>query len=221
MRWWHESVATVGDLVPGGVPVLGVILTLVTVLGTTLWFFYPEWLPRWRRPARQRGDRRRWRWRRRRGTERSGPRWRWRGLWRWGRFRLRWRRRRRTAEPPPAEPAPADELPLTPAAELAVSADQLAAQGRYAEAVRERLRAIVRELVERQVLGYQAGWTVTELAAAGGAAVPAAAAPLAAASETFSRIWYGHRPAGPAEDAAMRNYAAEVTAALSAREVPV
>jgi hypothetical protein len=99
------------------------------------------------------------------------------------------------------------------------AADELAAQGRYKEAVRERLRAIVRELVERQVLEYRAGWTVTELARMAGLARPAAARPLDGASDVFSRIWYGQQDALASHDAAMREYAAQVRAALTDQRV--
>lgn len=109
-----------------------------------------------------------------------------------------------------------ETLPDRPAAELAASADALAAQGRYREAVRERLRAIVRELVERGIVDSRPGWTVTELAQMAARTLPPAAPPLAAASDIFSRIWYGQRAAGPADDAAMREHAAAVRATLPA-----
>lgn len=130
--------------------------------------------------------------------------------WRWP-----WRRRRRKAETV-ATDLPPDEVPDLPAAVLALTADELAAAGRYAEAVRERLRAIVRELVERDVLAYRPGWTVTEFARAAGTVWPTAAAPLAAASEVFSQIWYGQRPAIMEDDLAMRGYATQIRAAIDA-----
>jgi hypothetical protein len=212
MRAWHEAVAVIGDLVPGGVPVLGAGLLLLTTIGSFLWYFWPDWLPgRGRRGggrlrAGRSGARRRW-WRF--GGWRlgfSGLRLRW-ARWRL-RWRLRWWRRRRPAEP--AADLPADQLPDLPAATLVLSADDLAGQGRYKEAVRERLRAIVRELLERKVFDYRPGWTVIELAAIAGQARPAIAVPLAGASEIFSGIWYGNRPATAADDAAMRGYAGQV-----------
>jgi hypothetical protein len=211
MRFWHELVAAVGDLLPGGVPVLGLILLTLTGLVALLWYWWPEWwhgLTRRVRRARSRSSGRRWRW--------PG----WRGLFgkwrlRWSRWRLRWRWRRRDSEPADERPdLPPDELPDLPAVALALSADELAAQGRYKEAVRERLRAIVRDLVERGVIGHRPGWTVTELAAMAGQARPVVASPLAAASEVFSGIWYGQRDATATDDAAMREYAAHVRAGL-------
>lgn len=229
MRGWHELVATVGDRVWGGVPGLGLILLILTVIAALLWYWWPEW---WR--ALRRGVTRLAGAVVRAGarigavlTGRHRPRFG--RLWgrlrlAWSRWRLRWRWRRRRGEPGPAdEPAdlPPDELPELPAAALVLSADELAAQGRYKEAVRERLRAVVRELVEREVLEYRPGWTVTELARMAGQARPATAAPLAAASEVFSRIWYGQRPALASDDALMREFAAQVRTALAEQQVAV
>jgi hypothetical protein len=231
MRAWHELVATIGDLVPGGVPGLGLLLVLLTALVAFLWYWWPEWWHGLRRgavglaaaasrTATRIADL---------VTGRSGRRWpkvgRLWGRWRltWSRWRLRWRWRRRPGSDPADEPAdlPPDQLPELPAVALTRSADELAAQGRFKEAVRERLRAIVRDLVDRQVLEYRPGWTVTELAAMAGRARPAAAASLAGASEVFSSIWYGQREALAADDAAMREYAAQVRAALADQRAAV
>jgi hypothetical protein len=225
MRGWHELVATVGDLVWGGVPGLGLILLTVTVLVALLWYWWPEWWLALRRALRSLtavvG----------RAAGRIGagfaslgrPRRLWGRLrFAWSRWRLRWRWRRRKGGPDPDgdhADLPPDELPELPAAALVLSADELAAQGRYKEAVRERLRAIVRELVERGVLEYRPGWTVTELARMAGQSRPATARPLDAASEVFSRIWYGQQDALASHDAAMREYAAQVRAALAEQQV--
>ncbi|MEU4429041.1 DUF4129 domain-containing protein, partial [Actinoplanes sp. NPDC024001] len=37
---------------------------------------------------------------------------------------------------------------------------------------------------------------------------------LSGATDLFSEIWYGHRPAGPEQDARMRGLTGEVRAAL-------
>jgi hypothetical protein len=210
MRVWHELVAAVGDAVPGGVPVLGLILLLLTGAVALLWYWWPEWWHALRRGG-ARGER---------SGEKKRRRWRFRGLW--GRLRARWRLgwRKRRGEPAEADEEPElapDELPDLPAVALALSADELAAQGRYKEAVRERLRAIVRGLVERQVVDYRPGWTVTELAAMAARSRPATAAPLAGASEIFSGIWYGQRDATAAHDAAMRVHADQVRVVLDER----
>ena len=84
-------------------------------------------------------------------------------------------------------------------------ADEHAAAGRFAEAVRERMRAIVRELETRGVLDPRPGRTADEVARDAGAAVPTIAADLRAAAGAFDEVWYGGRPATPQSDALMRN----------------
>jgi hypothetical protein len=83
-------------------------------------------------------------------------------------------------------------------------ADEHATAGRFAEAVRERMRAIVRELETRGVLDRRPGRTADEVAREAGAAVPTIAGDLRAAAVTFDEIWYGGRPATPQADALMR-----------------
>lgn len=206
-RWWNETVAALADMVPGGVPMLAFLSIVATLLFSLAWYFWPQWLP--------------WRWRTRDGARRGSKRRRGDGAshrfrlgalrWRW---RLRWRRRRRKPEPVPAD-LPPDELPDLPAEVLALTADQLAAAGRFAEAVRERLRAVVRDLIERDVIPPSPGWTVTELSAAAITARPALGPPLRAAVDLFSQIWYGLRPATADDDQRMRTHAGGVRAALA------
>jgi hypothetical protein len=164
-----------------------VLLLLGAALVAPAWYWFPSWVPR------------------------RLPRWR---------LRLP-KRRRREAErqasaQPPAEPSPADELPDLPAEVFASLADRLAAQGRYAEAVRERLRAMVRELVDRRVIENEPGWTVSELANAAGRARPAVDPPLRAAGGLFSELWYGQRPARAEHDHRMRALADDLHATLGA-----
>ncbi len=208
-RIWNEMVAALADLVRGGVPSLVFISFVAALLVALGWYFWPSWLPwHWRLRDRPSGSR----------TERRTG---WRGRFRLGALRWRLRRRRRTAaveeEPPDL---PADLLPDLPADVLTLTADQLAAAGRYAEAVRERLRAVVRDLIERGVLPHSPGWTVTELAAAAGRARPPLAQPLAGAVGVFSDIWYGLRPATVDDDAAMRRYAEAIVRELVAAPAP-
>ncbi len=160
----------------------------------------------------------RWKWRQRSG---SGRRWRWPRL-RWPRFRWPWRRRRKAPAGdalPELVPHETEGLPDLPVETFVSLADRLAAQGRYAEAVRERLRGIVRELVDAGVVGNLPGYTITELASAASRARPPVRVPLDAASLLFSDIWYGQRDATSAHDAQMRQYAAQVHAALVAAPV--
>lgn len=74
-------------------------------------------------------------------------------------------------------------------------AEIAAGEGRYAEAVRERLRAVVRELEARGVLDPRPGRTAGEVARDGGRAVPAIADDLRRAATVFDETWYGGREA--------------------------
>ena len=74
-------------------------------------------------------------------------------------------------------------------------AERAAAEGRFADAVRERLRAVVRDLEARGALDPRPGRTAGEVARDGGAAVPALADDLRQAAVTFDEIWYGGRDA--------------------------
>jgi hypothetical protein len=201
MRWWNELVAAIGTALPLAVVVL--IMFAAASVVAALWYFFPAWIPR-RMPRLRRP---RWRWRLRR------PRWRW-PKFRWPSWRRR--RRKKVTDKPDELPEPVggDEVPDLPAATFVDLADRLAAEGRFAEAVRERLRGMVRELIERGVLEHRPGFTVTELAAAAAARRPAVAPALDAAGRLFSDIWYGARPAHAEHDARMRELARELTAAL-------
>jgi len=213
-RWWTDFVAAVSDVIP--LPLLLLTMVVAALIVGALWYFFPAWVPR--RPPRLRRPRWRWRWRWRirRPSFRWHLRWSWRGtvqrLLAWLRA-LRWPWRRKAVEeatdepaaPAGDEPLPADDLlPALPADTLASLADRLAAQGRYAEAIRERLRAMVRHLVERGVIEDRPGWTVTELSAAAGVA------PLYEAATVFSDVWYAQRPATAELDARMRELAQQV-----------
>ncbi|SNS92381.1 protein of unknown function [Asanoa hainanensis] len=143
------------------------------------------------------------------------------------RLRLRFRRRRRrpAAEPeknvdPVLDEAEPDALPDLPAATFLSRADRFAAQGQWAEAVRERLRAVVRLLVDRRVIDHHPGWTVTELASAAGRNAPATDEPLTAAGTIFSDIWYGEKPATEDDDTSMKRLASEVDRAVAGGRVP-
>jgi hypothetical protein len=83
----------------------------------------------------------------------------------------------------------------TTAAEHRAAAERLARQEQWAQAVRERLRAISRDLEERALVDRRPGRTAYELATEGGRALPSSAGPLAEAADRFARIWYGRTPA--------------------------
>lgn len=180
LRWWNETVAIFDDVIPFGLA--APLLVLLAAIVAVLWFTYPGWLPR--------------RWRMRRGqradelvphTEQVEDR-----------------------PDPDEDEAEAEELP-TLAPEVYLSqADRYAAEGRWAEAVRERLRAMVRELVDRGVVEHVPGWTVTELARAAGGARPELGPALQGATGIFSGIWYAQRPATAGDDEQMRGHLATV-----------
>jgi hypothetical protein len=181
---------------------VALILLAIAIAGGFLWYTYPAWLrirlprPKWSFP--------RWTW----------PKWN----WHWPRFKRK-RRPRKKKRPKavkprrqvgPPEPDP-DPRPVTPALS---PADRLAAEGRYAEAIRERLRESVTALTRYGVIAPAPAWTAHEVAATASANRPAVSAPLAGATDIFSEVWYGRRPAGPDQDALMRRLTAEVRAAL-------
>jgi Domain of unknown function (DUF4129) len=83
------------------------------------------------------------------------------------------------------------------AAEHREAAERLAAEARWAEAVRERLRAVARDLEDRVIVDSTPGRTAGELAAEAGRALPALAAELAAAARVFDDVTYGEVPGTP------------------------
>jgi hypothetical protein len=76
-------------------------------------------------------------------------------------------------------------------------AEQEAAAGNYAAAVRSRFRACVAELTERTVLDERAGRTAYEAVADAGRAVPALRDVLRPAALVFTEVVYGNRPGTP------------------------
>jgi hypothetical protein len=93
------------------------------------------------------------------------------------------------------------------------AADRAAAAGLWAEAVRERLRAVVRELETRGVLDPRPGRTADEIARDAGDAVPGVAADLRRAATVFDEVWYGGRPADSASYAVLVDVDRAVSAA--------
>ncbi len=188
-RTWDEFVAAVFDVVAPGTVLL--ILLLGAAVTGALWYWFPAWVPR------------------------RLPRWR----LRLPRLRMRKRRRRAraaTAVPPEREPvlSPSGPEEDTVAVGGRSLADRLAAEGRYAEAIRQRLRDTLRDLVAARLVPPQPGWTAAELAAMASAQRPAVSLPLGHAADLFAEIWYGDRPAGHAHDQHMRSLTDQVRAAL-------
>jgi uncharacterized protein DUF4129 len=77
------------------------------------------------------------------------------------------------------------------AADHRALARDFAARSRYAEAVREWLRATTRELEKRGVLDPRPGRTAAELCAEASVALPGIADDLRRASSIFEQVWYG------------------------------
>ena len=100
------------------------------------------------------------------------------------------------------EPLFGDSGPLS-AAEHRRLADEAAVRQQWAEAVRERLRAVACELESRGVLDPRPGRTADELAREAGAAVPAVAAALSRGVRVFDDVWYGGREADASGYAAL------------------
>ncbi|WP_380279176.1 DUF4129 domain-containing protein [Kitasatospora purpeofusca] len=91
------------------------------------------------------------------------------------------------------------------AAEHRAEAERHAAAGRWAEAVREQMRALVRGLEERTLLDPRPGRTADEAAAEAGRALPEHAAALVAAARVFDDIAYGERTADQAAHQLLRD----------------
>jgi hypothetical protein len=91
------------------------------------------------------------------------------------------------------------------AAEHRQAADAHGAAGEWAEAVRERLRAVIRSLEERALLDPRPGRTADEAAVEAGAALPECAGPLRAGARVFDDIWYGGREASASSDQVLRD----------------
>ncbi|MGW9429671.1 DUF4129 domain-containing protein [Streptomyces decoyicus] len=85
------------------------------------------------------------------------------------------------------------ETPHT-AAEHRSAADRHAAEGRWNEAVQDRMRALVLALEERTLLTPGPGRTADEAAAEAARSFPAYADRLRTAARTFDEVTYGGRP---------------------------
>lgn len=102
------------------------------------------------------------------------------------------------------------DRPRQSAADHRGLADGQAAAGEWALAVRERFRAVVRELEERDLVPYRAGRTADEVAEAAGRELPECAEAMRSAARTFDEVWYGGRPATADMDQRLREVDAAV-----------
>jgi len=114
---------------------------------------------------------------------------------------------RRTAR---ASDQPIFGIGETTAEEHRRAAATFAADGLWAEAIRERLRAIVRELEQRGVLDPRPGRTAAELSREAGTQLPALADDLRTATSIFDEVWYGGRIATAADEELLRRLDARV-----------
>jgi Domain of unknown function (DUF4129) len=83
-------------------------------------------------------------------------------------------------------------------------AKQFAADDRLADAIREWLRAIARELEQRGVLGPLPGRTADELCREASAEFPPLSNDLRRATSTFDAVWYGGRTATADDEQLLR-----------------
>jgi hypothetical protein len=124
---------------------------------------------------------------------------------------------------PPAgrapRPATADPLAPSAAADHRRLAAEHEAAGRFAEALREWLRATVRTIEARGVLDPRPGRTGAATAREAGPLLPSVAAELAAAMAAFDAVWFGARPASAADAALAHRVADAIVRAPLARPV--
>ncbi|HET9890923.1 MAG TPA: DUF4129 domain-containing protein [Mycobacterium sp.] len=89
-----------------------------------------------------------------------------------------------------------EAAPLT-AAQHRATAENYAAEGDWAAAIRHRLRAVARQLEETGVLAPAPGRTANELARDAGAVLPHLAGELTEAATAFNDVTYGQQPGTP------------------------
>ncbi|MFI5933131.1 DUF4129 domain-containing protein [Actinoplanes sp. NPDC051494] len=185
-RTWDEFAASVFDRIP---PALLLLLLLVAagVIGS-LWYWFPRWVPR--RWPRIRLPRLRKRPKRQRRAKKA-------------------KKEKKAPEVVPAVPEPAFE-PSVVLPDGMLLADRLAAEGRFAEAIRQRLRDVVGDLTVAGVINPLPGATAAEVAADAAGQRPALSQPLGDATELFSQVWYADRPAQRVQDEHMRTLTGEV-----------
>lgn len=107
---------------------------------------------------------------------------------------------------------------VTTAADHRAAAERYAAAGAWAEAIREALRAIARDLEDRAILTARPGRTADEMATEAAGALPDHADELRAAARLFDEVWYGRRPG---DENGYRRLAALDERLRAARPVPL
>ncbi|BBY06071.1 DUF4129 domain-containing protein [Mycobacterium noviomagense] len=84
------------------------------------------------------------------------------------------------------------------AAQHRATAEEFAAQGDWAAAIRHRLRAVARSLQDSGVISPMPGRTANELAHDAGVRLPHLASEMSQAANAFNDVTYGGRPGTPA-----------------------
>jgi hypothetical protein len=102
-----------------------------------------------------------------------------------------------------------------PAADWRAEAERREAAGDWKAALRCRYRALVADLVARDLLDDVPGRTAGEYRREVAAHAPGVAGEFAGASELFERAWYGDLPTGPDENHRFRELAERVEAGAS------
>lgn len=119
----------------------------------------------------------------------------------------------------------ADEAPRVeeerPASEWRSDAARAEAEGRWKDAMRDRYRELVAELVERRVLPDVAGRTTGELRVDMVDHAPGAADAFSEACLLFELPWYADVTTGPDENARMRALTTEILTVTSRRDAIV
>ncbi len=85
------------------------------------------------------------------------------------------------------------------AAQHRATAEQFAAEGNWAAAIRHRLRAVARALEENGTLDPSPGRTANELAAGAAERLPQLTSELSQSASAFNDVTYGQRPGTPAD----------------------
>ncbi|GLZ76253.1 hypothetical protein Afil01_10600 [Actinorhabdospora filicis] len=110
-----------------------------------------------------------------------------------------------------------DEVPDLPSDGLRQRARAYMAAGEHKLAVREWLRASVRDLIDREYVDHRPGWTVTELARAATGSLPVVADWMDEAALVFSDIWYGRVAATAGHAGRMEELDGMIAAAADGR----
>lgn len=116
----------------------------------------------------------------------------------------------RTVRAVPARAVVADRSPTRSPADWRAEAERHEREGDWKEGLRCRYRALVAELVARDVVRDVPGRTAGEYRMEVREHAPHIAVPFAGASELFERAWYGDFPTGPDESARFRVLADDV-----------